>query len=191
MNDDKKIIPDWMKDEPLKDITCSSADCENDLHSFKRKRPRNGTYRNVVCRECGANPIEWDRLDQLDLSDIDYTIRSLNLEMWRYYYWHGSIDERTVHHAQKKGIDELIPWAINRLTKYVGKPSRELFRDGTQTPYAGNIVFYAQHATGCCCRKCIEEWHGINRNRPLKREEISYFSDLIEQYIKRKIPNLS
>ena len=33
--------------------------------------------------------------------------------------------------------------------------------DGKQTPMRGHPVFIAQHATACCCRGCLEKWHGI------------------------------
>jgi hypothetical protein len=33
--------------------------------------------------------------------------------------------------------------------------------DGKQTPYRGHPVFVAQHATACCCRGCLEKFHGI------------------------------
>lgn len=190
MNKDEKFTADWLEDEPLGKITCTSTDCEHDLHCFQRKRPKNETYRNVVCIGCGANLINWDRLDQLDPSDIEYTVRSLNLELWRYHYWHKSIDEKAILSARKRGIDELVPWTVKKLKTAVGRPRNELWRDGTQTPLTGDIVFYAQHATACCCRKCLEEWYGIDRNRPLKSEEIDYFSELIMHYIHRKLPNL-
>jgi hypothetical protein len=44
-------------------------------------------------------------------------------------------------------------------------------RDGKQTPYRGHPVFVAQHATGTCCRGCLEKWHGIARGRPLSEAE--------------------
>ena len=30
--------------------------------------------------------------------------------------------------------------------------------DGRQTPMRNHPVFIAQHATGTCCRKCLEKW---------------------------------
>ena len=32
--------------------------------------------------------------------------------------------------------------------------------DGKQTPMGNHPVFVAQHATGTCCRGCLEKWHG-------------------------------
>ena len=39
--------------------------------------------------------------------------------------------------------------------------------DGKQTPMKGHPVFLAQHACACCCRGCLEKWHGIPKGREL------------------------
>jgi len=93
--------------------------------------------------------------------------------------------------AHKKGIQQLRADAEKRITKYVGPASKDIFRDGTQTPFSGNIIYYAQHATATCCRKCAEEWHGIDRNRPLTEDEIKYMVDLIILYIEKRTPELT
>ncbi|MBU5900427.1 DUF4186 family protein, partial [Vibrio cholerae O1] len=33
-------------------------------------------------------------------------------------------------------------------------------KDGKQTPWKGHPVFLAQHATGTCCRTCLQNSHG-------------------------------
>ena len=33
-------VEDWRDEQPLPKITCTSSDCENDLHSFLRMRPQ-------------------------------------------------------------------------------------------------------------------------------------------------------
>jgi hypothetical protein len=43
--------------------------------------------------------------------------------------------------------------------------------DGRQTPWRGHPVFVAQHATACCCRGCLDKWHGIAKGRELTGEE--------------------
>lgn len=43
--------------------------------------------------------------------------------------------------------------------------------DGKQTPFRGHPVFIAQHATGTCCRSCLEKWHGIPAGRELDAAE--------------------
>ncbi len=66
----------------------------------------------------------------------------------------------------------------------------EPVRDGRQTPWAGNALYYAQHATASCCRRCIEEWHGIPRGRALEDKEIQYLVDLVGFYIAERLPLL-
>jgi hypothetical protein len=55
--------------------------------------------------------------------------------------------------------------------------------DGRQTPWRGHPVFIAQHATGTCCRRCIEKWHHVPRERALTPEELNYFIELIMAWI--------
>ena len=56
-------------------------------------------------------------------------------------------------------------------------------RDGKQTPYRGHPVFVAQHATGTCCRGCLEKWHRIPKGRPLSGEEVRYVIGVLERWL--------
>jgi len=186
MSDDKPI---WQELPELGKLTCSSSMCERDLHCFRKKRPpAYATYRNGKCADCGADLIDWERIDKRKLRDIDYTIHALEFELWRHLYWHIPIDSPALDAAQKKGLDQIKIDLLKRLFRLLKPPSKEIFRDGTQTPLNGNIIYYAQHATATCCRKCLEEWYGIDRNRPLTDDEISYISELILSYIKKRGP---
>jgi hypothetical protein len=189
-DDMSKTLADWEIDEPLETIKCTDTHCEKDKHSHLKIRPRNESYRNIECNDCGVNDIDWPRLDKRNPDDLTYTVRALNREYVRYRYWNATIDEEAISRARRKGLDGLREWIPRRLDREVARPSKELFRDGTQTPKTGNIVFYAQHATACCCRKCIEEWHGIDRNEPLSRENLNYFNDMILHYVENRLPAL-
>ena len=83
-----KKKPDWQYTESLGKITCSSHDCEHDLHCFRRRYPRGKSYRNKICYYCSAELIDWDRIDKKDLKDVDYTIQVIQYELIRHYYWH-------------------------------------------------------------------------------------------------------
>ena len=181
----------WNVETPLEKVTCTSSDCERDLHSFLRRYPRGQSYRNGKCRDCGIDLIDWHRLDQLDLSDVGNTVACLERELIRHRYWHTSLDGKAVSHAMNKGLDGLRDAAEHRLRKYVRPPRSEIYRDGMQTPKGGNAIFYAQHATATCCRKCIEAWHGIDREQTLTDEEIGYMTGLVMHYIGKKLPELS
>ncbi len=59
-----------------------------------------------------------------------------------------------------------------------------------QTRTSGNVIYYAQHATATCCRKCMEAWHAIDRETPLGDQEIGYATELVMRYIKVRLPDL-
>jgi ribosomal protein L34E len=183
--------PDWQEVKPLGKVTCSSHDCEHDLHCFRRQRPVNQSYRNGRCFACGVDLIDWNRIDKKNLKDADYTIQAVQYEMIRHVYWHKTIDEHAMALARKKGLQQLRIDAEKRILKYVSPPSKENPWDGRQTPFRGNLIYYAQHGTATCCRKCAEEWHGIERNRPLTHEEIKYMVDLVMLYIRKRVPHLT
>ena len=61
--------------------------------------------------------------------------------------------------------------------------------DGKQTPmrHGTSPVFIAQHATGCCCRGCLEKWHGIRRCKMLTTAEQNYVVEVIMEWIRRNM----
>ena len=62
-------------------------------------------------------------------------------------------------------------------------------KDGRQTPYRGHPVFVAQHATGTCCRSCLERNHQISRGHELTGAERDYVVEVIMRWIEREIPD--
>jgi uncharacterized protein DUF4186 len=62
-------------------------------------------------------------------------------------------------------------------------------KDGRQTPYRGHPVFVAQHATGTCCRSCLERNHQIARGHELTAPEHRFVIDVIMRWIEREIPD--
>ena len=59
--------------------------------------------------------------------------------------------------------------------------------DGKQTPMRGHPVFLAQHACACCCRGCLEKWHGIKAGVPLTEEQQAMVDEFnCVQYYRRK-----
>lgn len=183
-------VLEWNSEKPLAKVSCSSYDCERNLHSFRRRRPGKRSYRNEQCFACEAQLIDWPRLDQHDIRDVANTFESLRLEMIRHHYWHTPIDAKALKHAQGKGFVGLREATDRRLRKYLGSPSSQLFRDGMQTPISGNVIYYAQHATATCCRKCMEAWHAVDRETPLSDHEVGYATELVMRYIEERLPDL-
>lgn len=191
MNEQNQPQNDWTKEEPLGPVKCTSTDCENDRHCFRKKRFGDGSCRSERCVRCGVEKVDWKRIEKKDLTDTPYTIKSLNYEYVRYYFWHTPIDEYAVNHARRKGLEGLKPWTTKRLADSIGDSAEGSPWDGRQTPTSGRVVYYAQHATACCCRKCADEWHGIARDRPLRNAEIDYLTALIMLYIRTRLPQLT
>ena len=57
--------------------------------------------------------------------------------------------------------------------------------DGKQTPMKNHPVFIAQHATGTCCRSCLEKWHHISKGTILTDEQIDYIVNVINYWLIR------
>ena len=174
--------------KPL-EITCKSADCENNLHCFNLTKKMKTEIEDGCCRECGAKLIDRDRTKRRNLEDIHYTFKALKYELWRHYYWHIDIDLSAINHAKRKGFSGMRIAAKKRIQTAVGRPATSW--DGRQTPKKGNALFYAQHATATCCRKCIEEWHGIAQGESLSHTQTEYFSNLLMLYVEERLPFLS
>jgi uncharacterized protein DUF4186 len=173
--------------KPLK-ITCTSSNCGAGLHCFRQTRKMAATNQGGRCRYCGADLVDWKRLHRNDEQDIAYTFRMLKYELIRHYFWHLEIDQKAANHARKKGWKGLQVAAERRIRSSVGPGSPPF--DGRQTPREGNVIYYAQHATASCCRKCIEEWHGIPPGRPLSGDEIAYLAGLVMLYVRERLPSL-
>lgn len=56
-------------------------------------------------------------------------------------------------------------------------------KDGKQTPYRNHPVFVAQHATGTCCRSCLQKWHNIPKGRELNVAEKQYIVAVLERWL--------
>jgi len=172
---------------PLK-ITCTSTDCENGLHCFLQTRKMQASNQRGLCRSCGADLIDWKRVHARDLGQVAYVFNSLRLEMFRHHYWHIQLDQVAVDKARKKGGEKVSEELRKRLISSVG-PANPPF-DGRQTPLKGNVIYYAQHAIGACCRKCINEWHGIPMGDELTPAEIDYLAALAQLYLDHRIPEI-
>ncbi|MCL6434976.1 MAG: DUF4186 domain-containing protein [Leptolyngbyaceae cyanobacterium HOT.MB2.61] len=90
--------------------------------------------------------------------------------------------ERSYLH--RKGMAVIIQHAADFVEKRLA-PALPA-NDGKQTPYRNHPVFVAQHATGTCCRSCLEKWHGIPRGNALNEEEKRYVVSVIERWLEKE-----
>lgn len=96
-----------------------------------------------------------------------------------------SLSAKDRSYARARGKATINRHAHEMLAKRVG-PAHPL-KDGKQTPYRGHPVFTAQHATGTCCRGCIQRWHHIPKGRPLTDREIDRLAALVMGWIERDL----
>jgi hypothetical protein len=169
-------------------ITCTATNCEDNLHCFRSSKKLKEQGLDGACRDCHARLVDWPRVHERKLDDVEHTFTELRLELIRHHFWHVDIDERARNHALRKGRVALLGSVGNRVAKSVGVENP--YRDGQQTPFQGNVLYYAQHATASCCRTCIEYWHGVPKGQPLSADEQGYLVDLMTLYINERLPDL-
>src|SRR5688500_3564601 len=177
--------------KPLR-IKCTSADCSNNLHCFLSTKKLQVQGAVGRCRYCGADLVNWSRVHQRSVSDVQHTFASLHLELVRHFFWHVPLSARAINHARRKGMAALNTFASSQLRKLIGAGRHPL--EGRQTPRetspSANAIHYAQHATATCCRKCLAEWHGIPEGTTLTDDDILYLTMLVMSYVKERIPDL-
>jgi hypothetical protein len=144
-----------------------------------------------VCRECGADLVDWQRLHSRDPTDIEYTFEALKHELIRHHFWHVEIDQKALNCAKRKGRNHLRLAVRSRIKKSISSPNNPY--DGRQTPMegSGNPIHYAQHATASCCRKCVDYWHNIPTSRALTPKEVDYLAELAMMFLEERLPELS
>lgn len=170
-------------------MKCTDTACNDGLHCFRQSKKRGDEHvRGGACIECGADLVDFPRVHKRLKGDVEYTFTALKFECVRHHYWHLEIDQHALNYARRKGRVELGAAAERRIRNSVG-PAEPAF-DGRQTGKSGNPLFYAQHATATCCRKCLEYWHGVEQKRPLTEKEIEYFAGLVKMFIDDRLPFL-
>ena len=92
--------------------------------------------------------------------------------------------KKELAYIDKHGIDKIKEHAYDFIRKKLAPAFP--FNDGAQTPMKNHPVFIAQHATGTCCRGCLEKWHRISKEKELSEKEIKFIVALIMEWIKRQ-----
>ena len=97
------------------------------------------------------------------------------------------LKDKDILYIEDKGIDKIRNHAYDFVTKRLADTSN--VTDGKQTPMKGHPVFIAQHATGTCCRSCLEKWHHIRKNKNMTEDDIKYVVDIIMSWIEKEYNN--
>ena len=94
---------------------------------------------------------------------------------------HFKLTKRYKDYVNEKGMDTIKRHAEDFIKKRVAPA--DIPNDGKQTPMKNHPVFIAQHATACCCRKCINKWHHFPIGVELTKTQQDYLVDLIMEWI--------
>ena len=90
------------------------------------------------------------------------------------------LSDKDIAYIEMKGMDVIREHAFYFVKQRL---SCLCENDGKQTPMKGHPVFIAQHATGTCCRGCLEKWHKIPKDKVLSYDEEDYIVDVIMAWI--------
>lgn len=85
-------------------------------------------------------------------------------------------------YLQDRRLDRVLEHARGFVAERLAPASPR--NDGKQTPYRGHPVFVAQRATACCCRGCLEKFHGIPRGLALTSEQQDHVIAALEGWIR-------
>jgi hypothetical protein len=111
--------------------------------------------------------------------DLDRVFAGLARSAFRRRF---SLGEMEREYLTRRGLPEVLVHAQRFVAERLA-PALPA-RDGRQTPFRAHPVFIAQHATGTCCRKCLEKWHAIPRGRPLTDAEQAHVVAAIARWLR-------
>jgi hypothetical protein len=113
------------------------------------------------------------------MRDLDEAFRILAASSFRRKF---RLQGRELAYLQTWGLPHVLKQARELIRKRVAPA--EIANDGRQTPWRNHPVFVAQHATGTCCRGCLEKTYGIAKGHALTDEELAHVLAAIERWLK-------
>lgn len=113
---------------------------------------------------------------------IDQTLFHLAKTKYRRQY---VLSPKLKEYCRQTGMEKLRRKAFEIVREKVSSPYYK--GEGRQTPLDGHPIYIAMHATGTCCRTCLEVWHSIVSGRRLTEKDIIYIVDTIMEWIKRQL----
>lgn len=90
-----------------------------------------------------------------------------------------------IDYIEKNGMEKIKNHTIDFINEKLS-PANPI-NDGRQTPTKNHPTFVAMHACACCCRGCLEKWHGIKKGRELEKNEKNYIYLLLITWIEREL----
>jgi hypothetical protein len=170
-------------------ILCSRSECKERLHSFG-PRPSRADFSPGPCVTCGVEVVPWNLMHAHDLTQVNLKIDFLKTEWIRHFFFNLPVTPRIEQFAETKGLQGLETAAHHQLSQK-RMVNFDPVWDRRQTKMLdGNIVHWARHAMGCCCRQCLAYWHKVPLGATLNASDIDYFRKLLMIYIKSRVPSI-
>lgn len=95
------------------------------------------------------------------------------------------LSEADKKYIENKGMDLIRKHAGEFVSKRLAPAY--IPNDGRQTPMHGHPIFLAQHGCACCCRGCLEKWHGIPAGIELTEKQQTYIIDVLMKWIEKQV----
>jgi hypothetical protein len=112
------------------------------------------------------------------MRDMDELFAALGRSKFRSRF---RLTGKEAQYLREKGMAVILEHARDFIAKRLA-PANPV-NDGRQTPMRNHPVFVAQHATGTCCRGCLEKWHHLPKGRPLTQEQIDYIIKVLKRWL--------
>jgi hypothetical protein len=116
------------------------------------------------------------------MDDIDRVLERLGRSQFRRRF---RLRAKERVYLESKGLDVILDHGKDFIEKRLAPADPE--NDGRQTPMGKHPIFVAQHATGTCCRGCLEKWHAISKGRALAAEEKEYVLSVLARWLRAQI----
>ncbi len=165
--------------KPVK-LHCTDSDCENGEHCYRPKRGQWKKLGDGRCMHCGDTSVDMELTREYRTAEIPAIFEELRKEHIRAVHFEKPLDARAKRLIRRDGYEGVRAKARGRLKSRVGDPG---IWDGRQTPFDGDILNFAQHATATCCRKCMRYWYGFNTEGQLDRRKLDFCEEMLLTYL--------
>ena len=118
------------------------------------------------------------------MQSIEEALQKLSKSKFRSRF---KLNKNDIGYINEKGLDVIYSHAKDFVRLRLAPAF--IPNDGKQTPIKGHPVFKAQHATACCCRKCLKKWYNVLENKHLTELQQEKIVNLIMAWIEKQINN--
>lgn len=130
-----------------------------------------------------AKRVLWSRFSNCNLGyELDKLFNALAKSAFRSRF---HLRDKDLAYLQSKGLALILEHGRDFIRRRLADALPK--NDGKQTPFRGHPIFVAQHATACCCRSCLEKWHGIAQGQALTVEQQEYVLEVLQRWLAREL----